>query len=71
MYATAARLAVVHAVTSLAASADVLALASVEVDISAISLGQTVTVKWRGKPVFIRRRTPAQVGLSVPCRSPS
>jgi Rieske Fe-S protein len=35
----------------------VLALASVEVDISSIAMGSTVTIKWRGKPVFIRRRT--------------
>ena len=39
------------------ASKDVLALANVEVDISAIPIGSTVTIKWRGKPVFIRHRT--------------
>ena len=42
-------------------SADTLALASTEVDISAIEVGQSVTVKWRGKPVFIRRRTEAEI----------
>jgi len=42
-------------------SADVLALASTEVDLSAIEVGQSVTVKWRGKPVFIRRRTDAEI----------
>jgi ubiquinol-cytochrome c reductase iron-sulfur subunit len=31
------------------------------VDISAIEPGQSVTVKWRGKPVFIRNRTDAEV----------
>jgi len=36
--------------------ASVLALASIEVDISAIEIGQAITVKWRGKPVFIRHR---------------
>ena len=42
-------------------SADVLALSSSEVDISAIEVGQTITVKWRGKPVFIRRRTQEEI----------
>ncbi len=37
--------------------ASVAALASIEVDVSAIEEGQAITVKWRGKPVFIRRRT--------------
>src|SRR3546814_15901945 len=42
-------------------SADVLALASIEVDISSIAAGQGITVKWRGKPVFIRHRTPKAI----------
>ena len=42
-------------------SADVLALASIEVDLSAIEEGQAITVKWRGKPVFIRHRTAAEI----------
>jgi len=37
--------------------ASALALASVEVDISSIEEGQSIKVKWRGKPVFIRYRT--------------
>ncbi len=37
--------------------ASALALASTEVDISGVAPGQTVTVKWRGKPVFVRNRT--------------
>ncbi len=37
--------------------ASVKALASIEVDISAVETGQSITVTWRGKPVFIRRRT--------------
>ena len=41
--------------------ASALAMASTEVDISAIESGQSVTVKWRGKPVFIRNRTDAEV----------
>ena len=39
------------------ATADVLAMASLEVDLSKIEVGQTITVKWRGKPVFIRHRS--------------
>lgn len=37
------------------------ALASVEVDVSAIQPGQAITVPWRGKPVFIRNRTPEEI----------
>jgi len=37
------------------------ALASTDVDLSGIAPGQIVTVKWRGKPVFIRHRTPAEI----------
>jgi ubiquinol-cytochrome c reductase iron-sulfur subunit len=44
-------------VDSMNPSADVLALASIEVDLSPIQPGQTIKVKWRGMPVFIRHRT--------------
>jgi len=40
---------------------DTLALGSTEVDLSEISVGQSKTVKWRGKPVFIRRRTVEEI----------
>ncbi|KAI9705524.1 MAG: hsp70 nucleotide exchange factor fes1 [Candelina mexicana] len=42
---------------SMAASADVLAQAKVEIDLSTIPEGKNVIIKWRGKPVFIRHRT--------------
>lgn len=42
-------------------SADVLALSSTEVDLSAIPAGQSVTVMWRGKPVFVRHRTEKEI----------
>ena len=42
-------------------AADTLALANIEVDVSKISEGQSITVKWRGKPVFIRHRTADEV----------
>ncbi len=42
-------------------SQDVLALSSIEVDLSGIEVGQSITVSWRGKPVFIRHRTEAEI----------
>ena len=42
-------------------SADVLALASVEVDISKIAVGQRIKVLWRGHPVFVGHRTPEEI----------
>ena len=42
-------------------SADVLALASIEVDVSAIQPGQAIKTIWRKQPVFIRNLTPAEV----------
>ncbi|GHC50069.1 ubiquinol-cytochrome c reductase iron-sulfur subunit [Neogemmobacter tilapiae] len=42
-------------------AADVRALASIFVDVSAVEVGQQLTVKWLGKPVFIRRRTPEEI----------
>ena len=41
--------------------ASVKALASTEVDVSAVNPGKTITVLWRGKPVFIRRRTSEEI----------
>ncbi len=41
--------------------ASALALASVEVDVSSMEPGQSIKVSWRGKPVFIRFRTEAEV----------
>jgi len=64
VYASLIRLLVLKLVLSMSASKDVLALASVEVDLSNIEPGSTVTVKWRGKPVFIRRRTEDDIKLA-------
>ena len=41
--------------------AGTLALASIEVNVSSVAAGQSITAKWRGKPVFIRQRTPEEV----------
>jgi ubiquinol-cytochrome c reductase iron-sulfur subunit len=40
----------------MAASKDVLALAKIEVNLNDIPVGKSVTVKWRGKPLFLRHR---------------
>lgn len=48
-------------INSLNPAADILALLSVEVDISSLAVGQSITVVWRGFPLFIRRRTPAEI----------
>jgi len=42
-------------------SADVQALSSIRVDVSGVEPGTQMTVKWLGKPVFIRRRTEAEI----------
>ena len=42
-------------------AADTLALANIEVDVSKIEEGQSITGKWRGKPVFIRHRTEDEI----------
>jgi ubiquinol-cytochrome c reductase iron-sulfur subunit len=46
---------------SLNPAADTLALATTEVNIGAVEAGQAITITWRGKPVFIRRRTPQEI----------
>jgi ubiquinol-cytochrome c reductase iron-sulfur subunit len=41
--------------------ASVQALASIEIDLNAVEVGQSITVKWRGKPVFVRHRTDEEI----------
>ncbi|NRA86668.1 MAG: ubiquinol-cytochrome c reductase iron-sulfur subunit [Rhizobiales bacterium] len=45
--------------------ASVKALASIEVDISTVGVGESLTVNWRGKPIFIRHRTAEEIKTSV------
>lgn len=45
-------------------SADVLALASIDLDLSTVQPGQAVVASWRGKPVFARHLTPAEIETS-------
>ena len=42
-------------------SADVQALSSIRVDVSGVEVGTQISVKFLGKPVFIRRRTAEEI----------
>jgi len=63
-YAAAAKNMVVSVLSTMSPSADVLAVSSVEVDLSRIEQGTSVTVKWRGRPLFIRHRTQEEIDLA-------
>jgi ubiquinol-cytochrome c reductase iron-sulfur subunit len=45
-------------------SAAALALASTEIDIAPVQMGQQIVFKWRGHPLFVRRRTPAEIAMA-------
>ncbi|MBI3445381.1 MAG: ubiquinol-cytochrome c reductase iron-sulfur subunit [Magnetospirillum sp.] len=51
-------------VHSMNPAADTLALSTTDVDISTIKPGQSVTVVWRGKPVFVRHRLPEEIATA-------
>jgi len=65
VYASLGRLAVIKVVASLSASADVLALSTTEVDLAAIPVGSNMTVKFRGKPVFVKHRTADEIASAA------
>ncbi|KAG6441178.1 cytochrome b-c1 complex subunit Rieske, mitochondrial [Manduca sexta] len=69
--AYAAKSVVTQFVSSMAAAADVLALAKIEIKLAEIPEGKSVTFKWRGKPLFIRHRTADEIATekSVPVDS--
>jgi ubiquinol-cytochrome c reductase iron-sulfur subunit len=48
-------------IASMNPARDVLALSTTEVDLKPIATGSAVTVVWRGKPVFVRNRTPDEI----------
>jgi ubiquinol-cytochrome c reductase iron-sulfur subunit len=48
-------------ISSMNPSKDVLAISTTDVDVGPIAVGQRITVKWRGKPVFIVHRSPEQI----------
>lgn len=56
-----AKTLVTEFISSMSASADVLAMAKIEIKLSDIPEGKNVTFKWRGKPLFIRHRTSSEV----------
>ncbi len=51
-------------VNQMSPSADVLALASTEVDISKIAPGQAIKTSWRKQPVFVRNLTPQEISAA-------
>ncbi|KAI0336206.1 ubiquinol-cytochrome c reductase iron-sulfur subunit [Cubamyces sp. BRFM 1775] len=59
--ASVAKSTVTEFLATMSASADVLAMARVEVDLASIPEGKNVIIKWRGKPVFIRHRTSDEI----------
>lgn len=61
MGAVAVGAAVWPLISQMNPDASTLALASTEVDIANIPEGQIVTIKWRGKPVFVRHRTKKEI----------
>lgn len=48
-------------ITYMGASADVLAMAKIEINLSDIGVGKSMTYKWRGKPLFVRHRTVEEI----------
>jgi len=61
LYASLGRATVLKALSYWSPAADVMAMASLEVDISKIVEGTAITVIWRGKPVFIRHRNAREI----------
>ncbi|XP_018519580.1 cytochrome b-c1 complex subunit Rieske, mitochondrial [Lates calcarifer] len=57
----AAKTVVTQFVSSMSASADVLALSKIEIKLSEIPEGKNMTFKWRGKPLFVRHRTEKEI----------
>ncbi|XP_067105575.1 cytochrome b-c1 complex subunit Rieske, mitochondrial [Osmerus mordax] len=61
----AAKTVVTQFVSSMSASADVLALSKIEVKLGDIPEGKNVTFKWRGKPLFVRHRTEKEIAAEA------
>lgn len=59
--AVGAGLAVWPFIDQMNPDAGTLALSSIEVDVTQVAEGQSITAKWRGKPVFIRQRTAKEI----------
>mmetsp|Transcript_6570 Transcript_6570/g.14660 ORF Transcript_6570/g.14660 Transcript_6570/m.14660 type:complete len:257 (+) Transcript_6570:96-866(+) len=61
VYASSARAIVVKLLGNISPAADVLAMAFSEFELADMEYGKSLTVTWRGKPLFIRRRTPEEI----------
>jgi ubiquinol-cytochrome c reductase iron-sulfur subunit len=62
--AIGAAVAVWPLIDSMNAAKDTLALSTTEVDLAPVQLGQRLTVKWRGSPVFVDHRTPEEIKVA-------
>lgn len=62
--AVGAGAAVIPLIDQMNPAADVLALASIEIDLAPIQPGQSVTFTWRSHPLFVRRRTPEEIAAA-------
>lgn len=58
-----AKTVITQFVSSMSASADVLALSKIEIKLSEIPEGKNITFKWRGKPLFVRHRTEKEIAM--------
>jgi len=52
---------VAQLISTMSASADVLALATIEVDLGSIPEGKNAIFKWQGKPLFVRHRSQEEI----------
>lgn len=64
-YFVVVRTALIAALWSLRPHPHKICAGTAEVDISGVALGQNFVAKWRGKPIFIRRRTPEMIAAAV------
>ncbi|XP_051953145.1 cytochrome b-c1 complex subunit Rieske, mitochondrial-like [Xyrauchen texanus] len=60
-----AKTVVTQFISSMSASADVLALSKIEIKLSDIPEGKNMTFKWRGKPLFVRHRTEKEIAAEL------
>ncbi|KAM7406598.1 hypothetical protein PAMP_000968 [Pampus punctatissimus] len=61
----AAKTVVTQFVSSMSASADVLAMSKIEIKLGDIPEGNNMTFKWRGKPLFVRHRTEKEIATEA------
>jgi len=64
MYLSSARFIVCKVMDTFMAAADVISGGKIEVDLSKVLVGTTLTVKWRSKPVFVRHRSPKEIAAA-------